>query len=297
MREIITCVIPVTNSAGRLDNLNRTFSEIKKKNLNIQIIVVHDYSEELTSIELNSLHSHYKNSLNMILLEGNFGSPGLARNYGKNLAGTKWITFWDADDLPSVNSLEILMPLLSEANCDAIIGHFNLINKKTNKTYIEKKFNKNLVNSILQNPGIWRFIFRNEFIESLNFTNLRMGEDQEFIMKFLLKKPTIDLIDMNLYTYFQGDSMQATADKSRLEDLISLLDYLKSDLINVQVEESKIIMQFYIQNIFTILYRGSIAIKRKAISNLIELISNLKWKERLNLIAYSSKIIKLKVMG
>lgn len=293
----MTSVIPVTNSAGRLDNLNKTLSEIKEKNLNIQMIVVHDYRDELTRIELNSLHSYYKNFLNIIILEGKFGSPGITRNYGKTLASTKWITFWDADDLPNINSLELIMPLLSEANCDAIIGHFNLVNKETSQRLNEKVFKEPLLNSILQNPGIWRFIFDLKFIESLNFTNLRMGEDQEFIMKFLLKKPLINQIDLNLYTYFQGDSMQATADKSRLEDLICLLDFLKNDFLNAEVEQGNIIAQFYIKNIFTIFFRGSISIRRKAISNFIDLFSNLKWKEKQMLIGYAGKLIKIKVLG
>ena len=84
--------------AGKLQNLGK-WIPIAVDN-KIRIIIVHDISDSATQSELESLLSGFS-SENITLTSGYYGSPGAARNQGLSLANSKYVSFWDADDLPN----------------------------------------------------------------------------------------------------------------------------------------------------------------------------------------------------
>ena len=92
----VSIVIPVSNMAGRLQNLEKS---IKATDPTIfQIIVVHDFRGADTSFELKELINRVNNG-HIELYEGKFGSAGKARSEGMIHATGKYLVFWDSDDV------------------------------------------------------------------------------------------------------------------------------------------------------------------------------------------------------
>lgn len=72
-------------------------------------------------------------------------------------------------------------------------------------------------------PGIWRYVFRHDFIKGLRFNTHRMGEDQIFLSNIFILDPRVYFSSSILYRYFVGMEYQATAKGiSKLEALDTL---------------------------------------------------------------------------
>jgi hypothetical protein len=213
--KLLSVIIPLTRMAGRMANLQKWFHE--SSNLPINIIVVHDIQDSLTSIELDELIR--KNShLDIKLVEGVFGSPGMARNAGLENQLATWTTFWDADDLP--NPREAL-EAISQASTitEVIIGNFTITTSKgTTSVYHHEQ-----IKNVALNPGLWRILIRSSTLDGMKFTAERMGEDQVFLLDLNLESKEIKYWPNFFYHYFQGDPMQLTSNQKSIDEIANTL--------------------------------------------------------------------------
>ena len=99
---MLTAIVPVSGMAGRLHNLENWLSTIH--DLDIQIIIIHDHRDSETERQLLSILGTI-NSPKIAYLSGAFGSPGAARNAGLERVDSKFVCFWDSDDLPQPQSI------------------------------------------------------------------------------------------------------------------------------------------------------------------------------------------------
>ena len=121
-KEILSLVIPVTKMAGRLNILRSWFENLDIEKL--EIIFVHDISDQGTSNQLKEMIANSKFT-NCQLIEGNFGSPGAARNRGLLECKGKWISFWDSDDFVYVDAyLELLINV--DPDVDLLVGNYEV---------------------------------------------------------------------------------------------------------------------------------------------------------------------------
>ncbi len=215
-KSLLSVIIPLTQMAGRMKNLDTWLSETI--NCSINIVIVHDIQDSFTSIELNDLLKKYRH-LEIDLVEGFFGSPGLARNAGLKSPRGTWITFWDADDLP--NPREVLAAI-SEADelTEVIIGNFTV--DSPNGVKLVKHHKR--VGTVAVNPGLWRMLIRSLILEEVRFGSTRMGEDQLFLIDLNLGSRKIHFSERNLYCYFQGDPMQLTSNQVLINEVQGTLD-------------------------------------------------------------------------
>jgi glycosyltransferase involved in cell wall biosynthesis len=106
-KEIFLSVItPVTALANNIDNLSSWLTRISNKP--IEVILIHDKSDICTGPQLEKLLLEVNNP-NVIYIEGEFGSPGLARNEGLKIASGEWVCFWDGDDIPMLDEIFLLL--------------------------------------------------------------------------------------------------------------------------------------------------------------------------------------------
>lgn len=166
-----------------------------------------------TSIELQSLIGSFSKKVNIELIEGFFGSPGVARNAGLESAKGEWITFWDSDDYPDV--LATLSELQNARREDkVIVTRFRNINTNTGAFLESKNFgrsvNKNLA-VLCSEIGLWRILFHRSEIQAQRFENLTMGEDALFLSKFGSDILQFRFSNSICYNYYSGDSRQLTA--------------------------------------------------------------------------------------
>ena len=110
--QYLSIIVPIHRISGGIQNLNSWISNPIL--IDAEIILVHDTSDGESFLPIETI---CKNLTNVILLEGNFSSPGLARNKGLEIASRPWISFWDFDDLPDpVNFLRMLQETISDRN-------------------------------------------------------------------------------------------------------------------------------------------------------------------------------------
>ena len=209
--KLLSVIVPLTQMAGRMANLASWLA--KSTDLPMSIIIVHDIQDPRTSVELEDLIKKYGN-LDIKIIEGSFGSPGLARNAGLKSPLATWTVFWDADDLP--HPQEVLGALAKvDVHSEVVIGNF-----KTNSHQgITTSKHREHIENVALNPGLWRMVFRSSVISGMSFSSTRMGEDQLFLIDLNLGSRKIDYSDKDFYQYFQGNPMQLTLSQDSVNEV------------------------------------------------------------------------------
>ena len=202
-KNLLTAIIPITMMAGRLRNLELCLSGCA--NLPIALILIHDIQDSATSSELKQILLDHK-ELDIKLIEGEYGSPGLARNAGLQEPLAPWVVFWDSDDLPKPRTV---LDALKGAGYEPelIIGDF--CTNSSNTIRVIRHSGKLL--NVAMNPGLWRIIIRSDIISELTFCSTRMGEDQLFILDLIPESRNTLFSHEIFYEYFLGDPLQLTS--------------------------------------------------------------------------------------
>jgi glycosyltransferase involved in cell wall biosynthesis len=217
--DILTIVVPVHRVIGNLEGLRQSMATAHKAEVGVKFILVQDGNDEMTRRELTSLCSSFQAEY----LNVNVFSPGLARNAGLDRVTTDWVTFWDSDDYGyAINAVTAIRS--APSNARAIVGGYEVRDCLSGNKIEFNKPEANLTR-IMLNPGIWRFIFRTEFIGDVRFNELRMGEDQLFLCKLRLKDEMLHKTDSLLYSYNQQVEGQLTSSDVALNDIVpAILD-------------------------------------------------------------------------
>lgn len=218
---LLSIIVPVSKMYKKLSNLNSWLSRIEGSR--IEVILVHDVQDELTSQDLIAMVEKLQNP-KISLKEGVFGNPGAARNFGKLYASGEYIMFIDSDDVLLIDN--VIKSIDRYQNSDILIGGYQSVNSENYKVIRNFKPAKNLI-QLAQSPGIWRIVFRRALIKSIDFPTLSMGEDQQFLALTNIFQYDIQLIDKNFYMYFLNNPSQLTFQKSKLQDLILIIEQLK----------------------------------------------------------------------
>jgi glycosyltransferase involved in cell wall biosynthesis len=211
--------------------------------LPIEVILVHDVQDSATSGELFNLVSEIENK-EVTLLEGEFGSPGLARNFGKKRARAERITFWDSDDIGQPK--ELLSAIEEFPNHQIIFGNFETVDnhmKSRNSVEIDPK--NNLEVQLAENPGIWRFIFDVSLVRDLEFSDLQMGEDQIFLLLTAIEPSRFKHTNRVFYTYFTGNPFQLT-ENSRSKQKVSIALREMAKIVNREIPISRTLAHAFI---------------------------------------------------
>jgi glycosyltransferase involved in cell wall biosynthesis len=263
----LSVVIPITRMSGKLQNLEETLRS--SHNPQTQMILVHDIQDEGTGPELLDLIDAI-NHPNLFLIEGKYGSAGLARNAGLSEAKGQFVIFLDGDD---IGKLDVLEGSLEES--DQFLGAiaYNFSYSRSGHTYNVENSEDVEANLDLAVswPGIWRWIFVRSQLKH-EFSDLLMGEDQLFLIKNL-SNMQISFKDLNIYTYFIGGESQATSSMSarKLKDLSTAREAIKeieSDDLNM----IKLKNGFITAISLTLLKYGN---KRSKLGNLFFLLNHL----------------------
>jgi glycosyltransferase involved in cell wall biosynthesis len=262
---MLSVIVPITSMAGRLHNLRAWLP--KEYDPELEIHLVHDYRDQETESELVAIVENLGNT-NVFLHSGKYGSPGGTRNYGLKHAVGDYVCFWDADDLPVLSS--VLGKLKNVDNkTDMIIGQFIIVDDKKRNTPRRREIDCNL-NDMAFHPGIWRIIFKKSLIDSLEFTNLMMAEDQIYLAECLKKLPNVVYTNNVFYNYFTNINGQLTKNVNAKADLVNSTEIMKKMSIGTEKFEQKplAIMFFRQQLAFTKLHviKGSFYILKSLVN-------------------------------
>jgi len=206
----VSIIVPISNMKGQLSNLR---SWINKADSSIQIVLVHDFKDVETRMEILDLLKENE-APSVVLLEGEYGGPGQARNAGLNFAIGRWICFWDSDDLGDIRALSNLVSTQANVGYDLIVFRYKKINTKGNQLVCtSRSWGKGEINNLIHwgsHPGIWRCLFSADFINGLQFPEILMGEDQVYLARVSSMGPHIYFSSEIIYSYFVGREGQLT---------------------------------------------------------------------------------------
>jgi glycosyltransferase involved in cell wall biosynthesis len=233
MNPLISVIVPIAKMSGKLRYLDEWLQAIDKNVY--QVILVHDVQDLETEPELEALIKKIVGK-KPTLISGKFGSPGSARNEGLQYVEGKWIAFWDSDDQPNHIEFQKMVEQAENKSLKIAIGGFSKTDVGTG--FIKSVHFPGLPNkgsNIPFEPGIWRWAFLKQEINSLRFPDLRMGEDQVFLSEVGYSENQVHVHNYSVYSYSLNRSGQLTSDRTALFDLskamkIELENYRKKKL-------------------------------------------------------------------
>ena len=216
---LLSVIVPVTRMANKFQNLIQWLETVKEQP--IEIIVIHDIQDFDTSLEIKTIVAQF-DQLNLQFIEGEYGSPGMARNAGIKLATGEWLAFWDSDDIPEVINVITNIKHCGISNTDYIIGNFVECNEITG-VKVKHILGKRLLIDVGLNPGLWRFIFKRATLNDLQFSNLLIAEDQEFLARYMTRERVGHVSNDFFYNYFIGGNYHLTKRQEALDCMIDAL--------------------------------------------------------------------------
>jgi len=271
-KPLLSVIVPISNMAGKLNQLSSWVTNSFNKP--IQIIIIHDIADEATGMELKELI--HKNKLShVVLIEGEYGNPGYARNAGLEVATGEWCVFWDSDDKPFVSSILLA---LTEVNLEdeVIIGRFNIRNCLDGSVR-EGCTNITSYKHIAMNPGIWRMIFRSKIINGFRFTNLRSGEDQVFLSDLNFVNKNHKYMDKVFYEYSIGQESQLTNSLQALKDLPRASELILKNALQNTGDSLVFDLILILRHQLTLLRRGSVNLKLHVVYFLVKFLKKFRF--------------------
>ena len=225
----LTVVIPVTRMASRLQNLQKTLQRCSENR--VQVVLVHDVQDTETGPELQNLVRDLSQSDSsfITLIEKYCGSPGLARNLGKELVFTEWVAFWDSDDIADVSKFLLMIEEANESADQIAVGGYRVIDSNSMLPISIREFSGKKAKreaEIFLNPGIWRWGFRNDLIAGINFQNFKMGEDQIFLLDSSVLDHRIYYSPNVVYDYFVNSKFQSTNNRLSFSRFGAVTSYI-----------------------------------------------------------------------
>ena len=228
----ISAIIPVS----RVDDLTNLVKWMDTSNLNqVEVIVVLDglthndflgFKSCLEKLNIGRLHLLYSSGRN----------PGSARTIGLEVATSPWVCFWDSDDTPIVNEYLAMATKAENEVLDIVVGGFMKTNDQTRKSSVHlivDPTKSGLSRAIIDTPGIWRFLFRKSVLKGNCFPELRLGEDQIFLMKIGIESKRVGIYQASVYSYMFGSPSHLTM-SSNLSDQLALCISSMVDLLRVE---------------------------------------------------------------
>lgn len=221
---LLSIVIPIRGMSGRLKNLEQT---ITSGSLETEFIIVIDGHDSDLEIELKVLIQKNRNVKNVRILQGLFNSPGLARNAGLKFASGTWVAFWDSDDIGFAGAAESLIK--SQGHVENFIkASYLSTDSESSICYYTDSLREGGITRF-RKPGLWRYLFKREFIGDSIFTPLKLGEDQIFLAQLYEVSNSGILSSEIIYNYFEGVQNSLTNSSKKHLDILYLHELLSFD--------------------------------------------------------------------
>lgn len=232
---------------------------------------------------------------NTIISVSSFGNPGGARNFGlerllRSNNHFEWISFWDSDDIIQIDEV---MALCKDAKSEheIIVGNYYCRDYATGTISFRARRETKTI-EMIENPGLWRMLFRTSVINDNSFPDLRMGEDLTFLARLRIQKYNILFSDRLIYGYTRNRAMQLTNNVNNQDIRKSVL--LISNELSLNEEKAD---QFTVAILAKQL--GSYLKKtgfRSFLRILIEIYPSIGLKRMFALVIAASQVLRLQVL-
>lgn len=219
---LISIICPVTRVQEREADLSQWVSKLDYNKA--ELLFVHDVNENETGQELLG-YLEKLDAKNIHIQIGKYGSAGAARNAALEICQGEWVCFWDSDDLPVIESVFSAL----SSNKDVIVGEY-LKRSQVDGASIRKRLdsNRDLQNQLSIDPGLWRMVFRRSILNGIEFPEITMGEDQDFLAQLNWDKISVEIVNEVFYEYKHNLPNQTTSKVNSRISLLNSIEYLMS---------------------------------------------------------------------
>lgn len=221
-----TVVVPVRNMEGRLFSLQQWLRETDPEA--VRVIIVCNGTTDGTYIELLNFIKEF-NLTNVEIISSDISGAGPARQIGLDSTTTEYILFWDSDDIGRIKEVHEVLAEINKSS-QMIICRYSLMNVSTKQINSPKEIRGNTLSKMTvfsRNPGLWRIIFKTEFVKECRFGSSNMGEDQVFIADVLSRDPVIEFNNSVIYQYHLGVDGQLTSRKELFSGISNSLSEIR----------------------------------------------------------------------
>lgn len=239
-QNLISIIIPLHNGA---DTINRAVKSVLNGTFYhdmIEVIIVENGSTDQSFEIAQKLAT--ENS-NIRVYQSDKGTS-FARNLGIEKSKGKWLIFLDADDYLVESNLNIIIENLITNPTDLCVYNYEKGSKEIELFSEEVELINDLnpfIVRFLSEPTkymtVWGKVFNKHLIDELGLkfnTNLRVSEDSDFYLRFLLAMHSLTLYPQTLYHYsIDSPSTMRTFSSDKLEGYIVSLDESSKALENV----------------------------------------------------------------
>jgi len=278
MGAVLEVVIPVLMPSTYLSQIREHLKDACDQ---IKIIYVLDYINDIAGHEMNFSAENSRE----LFVSGSFGSPGSARNAGLEICTSKYVCFWDSDDLPHLENVCRTVKNLTSLNLEIAIGKWNLVQNEDSL-----RGNKPIATGL--NPGIWRCIFNRKVIGDSRFTNLMWGEDQVFLAQFLARSNQVLTVDEILYSYRHNSVDSLTSKKCHAKDLWQASKICQGVLSNSTNSNLLVTAAMLLRQSITMMKFGNLLIKIRGVKVLA--VTSVVFLKRVNLRTFLSSSLEWK---
>jgi glycosyltransferase involved in cell wall biosynthesis len=285
--QLLTAVIPIGPAHVSQNRLKNWEAEANRFSNELKLIIVVDSndSEVLERVDFSGF-------VNADVVQGSFGSPGSARNAGLRNTNSPWICFWDCDDEPRIEKFVEMVKEAESRGLEVAIGNFEILN--SGQLDASKVFYHNGdLGVIADNPGIWRMAFSRHICSYTVFENLRMAEDQIYILDIELPTRKIYFEGKDVYSYLNYESGQLTKSKDALDRIPRAIMLIKKRIILGKIPINEFNIKILARIYLTAIKKGSLLTKISVAIDYMKCIINQN-QVRMPLIKATIKVISTK---
>jgi glycosyltransferase involved in cell wall biosynthesis len=266
--DLVSVIIPAYNCSS---TITRCVESILMQTYPfIEIIIVNDGSTDDTDKILNEIK---RQNSNVFIFNKKNGGASSARNFGINVANGSYITFVDADDYLEKKMINELVFEMKKKKVDLTIctlfqdyyQNGKLVKTCINNFHRNQKINLevnalNLLefieNSSINGPYCKLFLKRVLIENKIRFDEkLKIQEDLDFLLQYLLKINNLYLINKPMYHYVMSNSNSITSKflETRYDNYLEVLKkvlyfYSKDNVDETSLERIKFM---YVKNIYS----------------------------------------------
>jgi glycosyltransferase involved in cell wall biosynthesis len=261
-KPLVSVIVPVYNAEK---HLVRCLDSLVSQTLHdIEILCVNDGSTDTSDIILDEYVQ--KDSRVFVFNQENKG-PGEARNTALDNAQGKYILFCDADDTLEPDAASECLETMETNRVDIVIFNTNIIDvdkvklgkKNLSGQYISSigAIYEGILNQrdsfrilLYASASVWGFSFRYDLINryNLRFPQCRMGEDNIFLLSYLMTIQFGYALNKILYTHYihKGSLVDVTLDKNPWLRRFVFLPKLLGNIFKFAMTNKKLFKVIYV---------------------------------------------------
>lgn len=243
----LSIIIPVYNAENYIENCLNSIFQCNLQD--IEILIINDGSTDNTGDLLKDYEE--KEIRNFKIIHKSNGGVSSARNLGIEQAHGEWITFVDADDIPTNELLSYNSDNQSDLYCfnwqytTGETENEHLTNASYSGKSKQQLLNHRLVDYIFRTP--WAKIFRRSIIRDKNLRfneNYKVGEDNLFMLDYLYHCHTITTVNAIGYIYLRPNKGKYPLPFQKATDFMTLL-IEKYDRLDVNCQSFLLLLNLY----------------------------------------------------